>query len=160
MASNASWRTFQSTLREKSALKKKDFAVGQIILSGHSGGYQVISSIVDVGGMTNQVSEVWLFDALYARTPKFLAWFDNEHGRLLDIYTEHGGTKGETEQLMADMKKRGTPYFTAKEPDAKPSDLQTNKMVFIFTELPHDDVLDKHNTFQEFLETSALEKLN
>ncbi len=148
------------TLKQKSGLKNKDFAVGQIILSGHSGGYQVISSIVDVGGLSNKVSEVWLFDALYARTPKYVAWADSQHGRLIDIYTEHGGTKEETEKLMADLKARGTPYFFAKEADVKPSDLQTNKFVFIFTELPHNDVVDKHQTFKEFLETSGLEKIN
>ncbi len=30
------------TLRQQSGLKKKDFALGQIILSGHSGGYEVM----------------------------------------------------------------------------------------------------------------------
>lgn len=34
------------TLRQKSALKNKDFAIGRIGLSGHSGGYQVISAIL------------------------------------------------------------------------------------------------------------------
>src|SRR5262249_18067174 len=81
------------TLKQKSALKKKDAAIGQLILSGHSGGYQVISSIVDRGGLTDHVKEVWLFDALYAQTDKFLAWFEKGNKRLIDIYTDHGGTK-------------------------------------------------------------------
>ena len=147
-----------ATLRDKSDLKKKDFAVGKIILSGHSGGYEVISAIVDVGGLTNKVSEVWLFDALYARTPKFLSWSDDQHGRLIDIYTEHGGTKSETEQLMATLKKRGTPFFAAKESEVKPSDLESNKLVFIYTDLQHNDVLDKREEFRKYLETSGLEK--
>jgi len=68
--------------------------VGRIILSGHSGGYQVnFSAIVDHGGMSDKVSEVWLFDALYAQTDRFLKWMDTRNGRLIDIYTEHGGTK-------------------------------------------------------------------
>ena len=146
------------TLRQRSALKQKDFVLGRIILSGHSGGYEVISSIVDCGGLSDRVSEVWLFDALYARTEKFVAWFDRQHGRLIDIYTEQGGTKEETESLMADLKKRGTPFFAGKEADVKPADLEGNKAVFIFTELPHNDVLDKHETFRKFLETSCLEK--
>ena len=148
------------TLREKSALKNKEFEVGQIILSGHSGGYEVISAIVDVGGLTNKVSEVWLFDALYARTLKFLAWADTQHGRLIDIYTPNGGTKKETEQLMADLKKRETPFYAAKEMEVQASNLRTNKLIFIYTELPHNDVLDKHKTFQEFLETSGLGKID
>lgn len=146
------------TLRQKSALKKKDFTIGNILLSGHSGGYQVMASILDRGGLTDQVKEVWLFDALYAQTDKFLAWFDREHGRLLNIYTEHGGTKEETEQLMAAMKQRGQPFFAAKEAEAKPADLQTHRLVFLYSDLPHNDVLDKHHTFQEFLETSCLAK--
>ena len=144
------------TLREQSALKRKDFALGRVILSGHSGGYEVISSIVDCGGLADHVREVWLFDALYARTEKFLAWFDSQHGRLIDIYTEHGGTKEETEALMATLKKRGITFFAGKEADVTPADLQSNKLVFIFTDLPHDDVLDKHEGFREFLKTSCL----
>jgi hypothetical protein len=146
------------TLRQGSALKNKDFAVDRIILSGHSGGYEVISSIVECGGLSDQVREVWLFDALYAQTEKFVAWFDRQHGRFIDIYTEHGGTKDDTEALMADLKKRGTGFFAGKESEVKPNDLEANKLIFIYTELPHNDVLDKHRTFREFLRTSCLEK--
>ena len=146
------------TLRQQSALKQKHFTIGQIVLSGHSGGYEVISSIVACGGLTDPIREVWLFDALYAQTDKFLAWHDKQHGRLLDIYTEHGGTKAETERLMATLKQRGTEFFSGKESETKATDLQTNKLVFLFTDLPHNDVVDKHQTFRGFLETSCLEK--
>jgi len=146
------------TLRQASSLKEKHFSVGQIVLSGHSGGYQVISSIVASGGLTDHVREVWLFDALYARTDKFLSWFDTQQGRLLDIYTEHGGTKAETEQLMTTLKQRGTKFFAGNESDTKPSDLQQNKIAFVFTDLAHNDVLDKHQTFRGFLETSCLKE--
>jgi hypothetical protein len=144
------------TLRQKSSLKNKEFALGNIILSGHSGGYQVISSIVDHGGLTDHVKEVWLFDALYARTDKFLAWWDNSHGRLIDLYTEHGGTKGETDNLLAMLKDRGTPLFSAKDTDATPANLRENRILFLFTELAHDEVIHKRNDFELFLSTSCL----
>jgi hypothetical protein len=147
------------TLRASSALKSEQSAIGKIILSGHSGGYQVISSILDRGGLSDHVTEVWLFDALYAQTDKFLAWFDSQHGRLLDIYTEHGGTKDETEKLMEMLKKRGTPFFAGQEADCKPADLRGALPVFLFTALEHDEVLSKHHTFREFLETSGLEEI-
>jgi hypothetical protein len=134
----------------------KDCEIGQIILSGHSGGYQVISSILARGGLTGKVKEVWLFDALYAQTDKFLAWMDKENGRLLDIYTEHGGTKDKTEELITLLKKRGTPVFAGKELETKPSELETNHFVFLYSELEHNDVLDKHKTFETFLKTSGL----
>jgi hypothetical protein len=145
-----------ATLRQRSSLKTNSFTLGNIVLSGHSGGYQVISSIVDRGGLADHVKEVWLFDALYARTEKFFAWFDQQHGRLLDLYTDHGGTKDETEQLMATLKKRGTPFFTGEETDVKPAALNTNQPIFLHTDLPHDGVLEKHRTFAQFLSTSCL----
>jgi hypothetical protein len=147
------------TLRKKSALKKKDFAMGRIILSGHSGGYEVMSSIVERGGLSDKVTEVWLFDALYAQTEKFLAWFDKGHGRLINIYTENGGTKSRTEQMMASLKERGTPFFSGKEGEAKATDLQSNRLIFLFTDLPHDDVVAKHQTFRDYLKTSCLKEL-
>jgi hypothetical protein len=145
-----------ASLREHSALKKKDFALGKILLSGHSGGYEVISSIVDCGGLTDHVKEVWLFDALYAQAPKFIAWFDRGQGRLVNIYTEHGGTKGETELMMAGFKKRGTPLLAGKETEIKADGLRSNKLIFLYTELSHNEVVAKHSTFREFLNTSCL----
>ena len=146
------------TLRKKSALKKKDFQPGRIILSGHSGGYQVISSIVERGGLTDHVAEVWLFDALYAQSDKFLAWFDKTPGRLLNIYTENGGTKKRTEEMMDLLKTRGTTFFSGKESELNLNDLKTNRLVFLFADLPHDDVPAKHKTFRDFLKTSCLEE--
>jgi hypothetical protein len=148
-----------AALRQSSALKRR-FTLGQIVLSGHSGGYGVISSIVACGGLSDHVREVWLFDALYARTDKFLSWFDAQHGRLLDIYTARGGTKAESEALMATLKQRGTPFFAGTESQTKVADLQNNRLVFIFTDLAHNDVLDKHQTFRDFLETSCLKARN
>jgi hypothetical protein len=143
---------------QKSSLKSKTIKIGSIVLSGHSGGYQVISSILDQGGLTGHVKEVWLFDALYARTEKFLAWWDgSSQGRLIDIYTEHGGTKKETEQLMATLKNRGTQFFAAKESATHDRELKDNRLVFIYTPMAHDEVM--HGTFRQFLSTSCLASL-
>jgi len=144
------------TLRQKSTLTNKGFALGNIILSAHSGGYQVISSIVDHGGLTERVKEVWLLDALYARTEKFLAWWDKSHGRLINIYTEHGGTKGETEKLIATLKDRGTDLFSAKDTETTPANLRENRVLFLYTDLQHDDVIHKRQAFEQFLSTSCL----
>jgi hypothetical protein len=147
------------TLKQKSGLQPKDFAIGQIVLSGHSGGYEVISAIVARGGLTDQVREVWLFDALYAQTDKFLAWIDRHQGRFIDIYTQRGGTKAKTEQLMTTLKQRGTAFFAGKESEAKPADLQSNKLIFLYTDLSHNDVVYKRQEFREYLQTSCFGKL-
>jgi hypothetical protein len=131
--------------------------LGKIILSGHSGGYEVISSILDRGGLNDHIREVWLFDALYGRTEKFVKWFSNDgRTRFIDLYTEHGGTKEESEQLKADLKKLNTPFIFANEKDTQPAQLRTNHLIFIYTENTHDVVMQNNDTFLGFLLTSQL----
>jgi hypothetical protein len=147
-----------TTLKQRQVFKQK-FSAGNIILSGHSGGYRVMSAIVDRGGMTGSVREVWLFDALYAESDKFLAWADHEHGRLLNIYTDHGGTKDNSEAMMELLNKRGTPFLATEESKATPEELKANKLIFIHTDLPHNDVVEKRKEFTLFLQTSLLADL-
>jgi len=136
--------------------------LGKIILSGHSGGYEVISSILERGGLNDHVREVWLFDALYGRTEKFVNWwFTNDNRtRFIDIYTEHGGTKEETENLMASLKKQAIPFYFAKEPAASTEAITKNKLVFLFTDNSHDVVMQNNNTFLNFLRTSQLSSIH
>jgi hypothetical protein len=133
-----------------------DGHVGRIILSGHSGGYEVISAILASGGLTEKISEVWLFDALYAKTERFTFWFDHYPGRFIDLYTEHGGTKEETEALMKALAGNGAPFFSADETNATAADLRSHHLIFLFSELPHDEVLQRRETFRHFLESSFL----
>jgi hypothetical protein len=145
-----------STVREKSSLRKKDSPLGKIILSGHSGGYEVMSSIVDRGGLTANIQEVWLFDALYAQTEKFSKWFEQGSGRLLNIYTAHGGTREESEKMMEALKGKGTKIAVGDEIALIGAGLPRKGAVFMFSDLEHNDVLDKHRTFEAFLKTSCL----
>lgn len=144
------------TLQQRAGFTRKKFSVGRIILSGHSGGYRVISGILDRGGWPEAVKKVWLFDALYAETGKFLGWSDRTHGRLLNIYTDHGGTKAESTALMELLKKRGTPFLAFEESQLTPAGLKKAQLVFIHTDLAHNDVVAKRNEFCQFLKTSAL----
>jgi hypothetical protein len=144
------------TLRRDGALKRTNHALGNIILSGHSGGYHVMSAIVDHGGLTAMIKEVWLFDALYGGTENFIAWSDQQHGRLLDIYTDHGGTTNETLRLMHLLKDGGTPILATEDSKVTSAELQTNQLIFLHTDMIHNDVVEKRKTFTEFLETSCL----
>jgi hypothetical protein len=134
----------------------RDSSPGRIILSGHSGGYEVISAILAQGGLTQNIREVWLFDALYAKTERFVLWFDHHPGRFINLYTAHGGTEDETEALMTALAGNGVPYFSANETNATQRDLRKNHLVFLFSDLPHDKVMQDRQTFRRFLETSSL----
>ncbi len=145
-----------ATLRHRGDFKQKDFSLGRIILSGHSGGYHVIAGILDRGGLARNADEVWLFDALYSQADSFLAWADRTHGRLVNIYTDHGGTKEESEKLKARLTARGTAVYATEETTLTADTLRGKQFVFIHTDLAHDDVLDKRGEFTLFLKTSVL----
>ena len=147
------------TLRRSASLQRKDFQIGQIILSGHSGAYRVMAAIVDRGGLTAHVRELWLFDALYGETGRFTAWWQGSQGRWLNLYTAHGGTKDETEKLLADMQSRGTACLVKSDSAVTADELRTNRLVFLTTDLGHNDVLARRATFRTFLETSGLGRI-
>lgn len=135
--------------------------IGKIILSGHSGGYRVMAYILMRGGLTKYIKEVYVFDALYADKEKFIHWFDHYNGKLIDIYTQHGGTKQETEKLIADLKGWGIPFISFdNENNVTRFDLANNRLIFIFTDLPHNYVLYKRNEFRKFLKASCLQNIN
>ncbi len=136
--------------------KVKSSQVGDIILSGHSGGYHVMAFILMQGGMPEHVKEVYLFDALYGETEKYVYWLDHYKGKMVNIYTDSGGTKWETEQLMADLQGWGIPHFGAEELDTTPKDLRKNRLVFLHTKLQHNEVVAEHNGFREYLKASLL----
>ncbi len=145
-----------ATLRARASFSQNGFSISRIILSGHSGGYQVIAGILDRGGLPRNADEVWLFDALYGQTDSFLNWSDRTHGRLLNLYTDHGGTKDESEKLIARLHHRRTTLVATDETVLEADALKTNQFVFIHTDLGHNDVLDKRNEFALFLKTSTL----
>jgi hypothetical protein len=130
--------------------------IGNIILSGHSGGYHVISFILMRGGLTDHIREVFLFDALYGQTEKYVYWLDHHNGKLISIYTKDGGTKDETEALISDLEGWGIPYLARKEADVTPEDLRKHRLVFLYTDLQHNEVVDGHRNFRDYLKASAL----
>ena len=143
------------TLRASGALAHTNVSIGKIILSGHSGGYHVLAAILDHGGVL--ISEAWLFDALYGNTENFVAWQKNQNGRLLNIYTDHGGTKAETEQLMARCQTNAVSFISLEETNSGAPDLLKSRNIFIHTDLTHNEVVFRRGEFSQFLKTSCLQ---
>lgn len=146
-----------ASLRERAGFKSKDFTAGRIIFSGHSGGYHVIAGILDRSGLTKSADEVWLLDALYGQTDSFLTWADRTHGRLINIYTDHGGTKDESEKLRARLIARGTRIYATEETALAADPLKKNQFIFIHTDLAHNEVADQRDQFSLYLRTSILD---
>jgi hypothetical protein len=145
-----------TTLRERAGFKHKEVGVGNIVLSGHSGGYRVIAAILDRGGLPSNLKEVWLFDALYAETDKFLTWWERGNGRFVILYTDGGGTKKLTETMMASLKQRELPFWQGRDSSITDEELRTSRLIFLHTDLGHNEVLERRKTFGRLLSTSGL----
>ena len=130
--------------------------VGSIILAGHSGAGRVISFCLMRGGLTKNISDVILFDALYGQIEKYAHWIENYKGRFINIYTDGGGTKSETESLIDDLDGWGIPYFKSEEIELKMDGLLNNRLIFIHTDLTHNEVISKREQFLNYLKTSNL----
>lgn len=141
-------------LYEKKLVSSKN--VGKIILSGHSGAYRVISFILMRGGLTEQIKEVFLFDGLYGHIEKYSYWLDHNRGKFINIFTENGGTKEESENLMECFDAWHIPYILKNELDLNEQDLTKNRIVFIYTDLRHNDVISVRMQFKKFLKASCL----
>lgn len=133
---------------------------GKIILSGHSGGYHVMAAILDRGGMMEFVKEVWLFDALYEPPDSFAAWQAAQHGRIINIYTDHGGTRELSEDWLAACHTNGTPWFAAEETNSRPAEWLPGHVVFLHSDLAHNQVIYERHEFADFLRTSVLNNIH
>jgi len=136
-----------------------DKSIGNIILSGHSGGFRVISYILMRGGLTENIKEVFFFDGLYGQIEKYTYWLDHNDGKLINIYTKDGGTKEESENLMECFTSWKVPYIFKNEIDLSDDDLRNNRIIFIYSDLGHNDVIHTRSQFMKYLKASCLKGL-
>jgi hypothetical protein len=129
---------------------------GSIVLAGHSGAHRVMAFILTRGGLTANIREVYLFDALYGQSEKFAHWIDRFAGKLVDIYTVEGGTRDQSLDLMDDLRAWDIPFVAVPESALTQDLLRKNRLVFIDSPLEHDDVVAKNEQFRAFLTASAL----
>jgi hypothetical protein len=115
-----------------------------------------MSYILFRGGLTKNISDVILFDALYGQTEKFFYWLEHSSGRLINIYTDDGGTKGETLSFLEELKQWKYPLLEKQENEISDNDLARNRIIFIHSNRSHNEVISSENQFLRFLRSSQL----
>jgi hypothetical protein len=58
---------------------------------------------------------------------------------------------------MADYRTNGVSFTALEETNSVPADLQKSKLVFIHTDLTHNEVIFRRDEFRKFLQTSCLQ---
>ncbi|MCB1157176.1 MAG: hypothetical protein H7A25_18950 [Leptospiraceae bacterium] len=142
-------------LYEKNKIQSK--RVGSIVLSGHSGGFRVMSYILLHGGYARKIKEVYLFDGLYSQLEKFVYWINYYEGKFINVFTRNEYTLENSLRLIEDFDGWNIPYLLKDEEGLTKEDLLKNRVFFIFTEKDHNEVM--HDSFKKFLYYSCLPKL-
>ncbi len=130
---------------------------GNILLAGHSGAYRVMAYILKNGNLP--VQEVILFDALYSETDKFMNWIraDINH-RFIDIYTNGGGTDGETKQMAKIMEDEKISFQNTEESLVNAELIRANRIIIIHSLHEHNDIISNPDNFELFIENSPFLK--
>lgn len=129
--------------------------VGAIVLSSHSGGFEAESDVLQFGGLTGHVTDVFLFDAAYGDLPGFLHWLGaGHHRRLVSAFTDDTSDGNLT--LMARLGAAGRP-FVLRQGGIGRRELARREGIFLYVpQLPHDHIMQRRAYFQLFLATSRL----
>lgn len=143
---------FVSEVFDKTSSKMKlNLLPGNISLAGHSGGYRVMAYILLRGGLSEKISKVIIFDGLYADVEKYSNWLDHYNGKFINIYTQNGGTKRESENLMECLSSWDIPYIYVVEDSLSETVLNNNRIIFIESQLSHGGVIHERNQFEIFI---------
>ena len=135
--------------------KTRTARIGRIILSAHSGGYKGASHILQIGGLSDHITDVLLFDAAYADLDGFADWQAARKGRrLVSLFTDD--TASGNVALMAALTRRHQPVAVLEAKDLAPRILHRRQALFIYTpDLPHDETMQGRGYYGLFLRTSG-----
>jgi hypothetical protein len=138
---------------------------GLVCLSTHSGGYHGVAACLTRGEV--EVTEVYLFDALYADTDVFKEWVIAGKGRaprrrhkLVNYYPGAGTTATQSRYLKGELEKAGVKVAEERsEGTMTRADMTHDEAVFVQTSLSHGDVTWESNALRDSLFASAMPRL-
>jgi len=136
--------------------------LGRICLSAHSGGYHAAASSLQHGGV--DVSETYLFDALYGESDVFRDWVlerrdepATSRHKLVSYFTSGTTTESQNNGLRAALERsRVRVSEELREGTISRRDLSHASAVFIRTEVAHSSVTWETNALRDVLCASML----
>jgi hypothetical protein len=136
--------------------------LGRVCLSAHSGGYYAAACSLRHGGV--DVSETYLFDALYAESEVFREWVLERLGepastrhKLVSYFTAGAQTEPLNKGLRAALERSGVLVSEElREGALSRRDLSHAGAVFVRTEVAHSSVTWETNALRDVLYASML----
>jgi hypothetical protein len=131
-------------------------APGKIILAAHSGGYRVVSRILECGGMTDRIEEVCLFDGLFAEMARYAHWIEAGQGRFVSICSSSGDTLENNQALVETLRQAGVRAVVADDDPAQDPETLRSRVVFLTSRWDHYAVVYDQDEFRRLLAASGL----
>ena len=136
--------------------------LGRVCLSAHSGGYHAAACSLREGGV--DISETYLFDALYAESDVFRDWVLARRGdpatrrhKLVSYFTVGAATEVLNNGLRASLERSGVLVSEElREGALSRKDLSHSDAVFVRTEVAHSSVTWETNALRDVLYASML----
>ena len=136
--------------------------LGRVCLSAHSGGYHAAACSLRQGGV--DVSETYLFDALYAESEVFREWVLARRGdpatrrhKLVSYFTAGAPTEPINNGLRAALERSGVLVSEElREGELSRKTLSHAGAVFVRTEVAHSSVTWETNALRDVLYASML----
>lgn len=136
--------------------------LGRVCLSAHSGGYHAAACSLRQGAV--DVSETYLFDALYAESDVFRDWVLARRGdpatsrhKLVSYFTVGAATEALNNGLRATLERAGVRVSEElREGELSRKDLSHADAVFVRTEVAHSSVTWETNALRDVLYASML----
>jgi len=131
--------------------------VGRVVLTAHSGGYGGCGGSLALGGV-DTITDVILFDSAYGYFDAFAAWANaSPSHHFLSLFTNdtaYGNTI-----LMAKMQAARSNPNVLDAGAMTLAQLQTRAPTFaVTTDVVHDELMQKHDWYELFLKSTALER--
>lgn len=129
--------------------------INRITLSAHSGGYGGLSGVLSLGGLSDTVTDVLLFDSAYGKLAGFANWLaGGGQRRLVTLFTDD--TISGNVQLLSMLRGAPVPTRVLMQADLTPAELQLRGATFIYApDLPHDETMQKLHYYELFLRTES-----
>jgi len=136
--------------------------LGRVCISAHSGGYHAAACSLRQGGI--DVSETYLFDALYAESEVFREWVLERLGepvtsrhKLVSYFTAGAATEILNNGLRAALERSGVLVSEElREGQLSRRDLSHASAVFVRTDVAHSSVTWETNALRDVLYASML----
>ncbi|MEP7052233.1 MAG: hypothetical protein ABJB12_17845 [Pseudomonadota bacterium] len=136
--------------------------LGRVCMSAHSGGYHAAACSLRDGGV--DVSETYLFDALYAESEVFRDWVLARRGdpatrrhKLVSYFTPGAATELHNDELRLTLERSGVLVSEElREGELSRRDLSHASAVFVRTAVAHSSVTWETNALRDVLYASML----